>query len=109
MLNKDKKLSIRVSGNDLDAIKHKANQAKMTLTEYITKCCMNKQIVRIEGLDAVLKEQKAIGRNINQLSILANMGRLDAVNFNAVLDKFTEIQCSLQEMLERKRWSNGDY
>ena len=108
MLTKDRKLSIRISGNDLDAIKHKANQAKMSLTEYVTKCCLNKQIVRIEGLDAVLREQKAIGRNLNQLSVLANMGRLDTVNLTEVLDQFTEIQCSLQEMLERKRWSNGD-
>jgi hypothetical protein len=69
---------------------------------------MNKQIVRIEGLDAVLKEQKAIGRNLNQLSVLANMGRVDVVNLATVLDKFTEVQCLLQNLLERKRWSNGD-
>ena len=108
MLNKDRKLSIRVSTNDLDSIKRKADQVKLSLTEYVTKCCLNKQIVRIEGLDSVLKEQKAIGRNLNQLSVLANIGRLDAVNLTSVLDKFTEVQRSLQEMLERKRWSNGD-
>lgn len=108
MLNKDRKLSIRVSTNDLDSMKRKADQAKLSLTEYVTKCCLSKQIVRIEGLDAVLKEQKAIGRNLNQLSVLANMGRLDAVNLTEVLDKFTQVQCSLQEMLERRRWSNGD-
>jgi flagellin-specific chaperone FliS len=104
MINKDKKLSIRVSGTDLETIHHKADQAKMSLTEYVTKCCLGKQIIIINDLDSVLREQKSIGKNLNQLTTLAHMGRVNAVNLSETLDKCSEIQESLQELLERRRW-----
>ena len=104
MINKDKKLSIRISGQDLERIKTKQAQAKMSLTEYVTKCCLGKQIFIIDGLDKVLREQKAIGRNLNQLTTLANLGRISVVNLSDTLEKCSEIHSGLQEILERKRW-----
>ena len=47
---KDKKLSIRISEADWQRFHEKAEQADMTLTEYITDCCLGKQIVIIDGL-----------------------------------------------------------
>ena len=34
---KDRKLSIRISEEDLNIVHYKAEQAKLTLTEYVTK------------------------------------------------------------------------
>ena len=45
----------------------------MNFTEFITASALNKRITVIEGLDGVLKEQKAIGRNLNQLTTLCNI------------------------------------
>ena len=104
MIIKDKKLSIRISDENREAIKSKAVQAKMSLTDYVTKCCLGKQIFIIDGLDDVLKEQKAVGRNLNQLTVLANTGRINAVNLSETLDKCAEIHAVLYEMLERRRW-----
>ena len=59
---KNKKLSIRISEADWQRFHEKAEQADMTLTEYITDCCLGKQIVVIDGLDEVIRQQKAIGR-----------------------------------------------
>ena len=71
---KNKKLSIRISEADWQQVHDKAEQANMTLTEYVTTCCLGKQIVVIDGLEEVIRQQKGIGRNLNQLTTLANMG-----------------------------------
>ena len=47
----------------------------VTVTDYLTTCALGKEIVRIEGLDDLLSELKAQGRNLNQLTTLANMGQ----------------------------------
>lgn len=59
---KNKKMSIRISEENLAAIHRKAEQADMTFTDYVTKACLGKQIVVIDGLDDVLRQQKAIGQ-----------------------------------------------
>ena len=80
-------MSIRISEVDLQKIHHKAQQAKMSLTDYVTCCCLGKQITVIEGLDEVVRQQKAIGRNLNQLTTLANMGRISSVYLKDVTEQ----------------------
>ena len=77
---KEKKMSIRISEDDLKTIHLKARKSLLTLTEYVTTCCLGKQIVVIDGLHEVIRLQKTIGRNLNQLTTLANMGRVRVVN-----------------------------
>lgn len=52
---------------DKAQIKRLAKKAGMTVTDYIVACSMGKEIVRVEGLDDILTELKAQGRNLNQL------------------------------------------
>jgi hypothetical protein len=101
---KDKKMSIRISSDDLDTIHKKSAQAKMPLTKYVTKCCLGKQIFVIDGLNEIIKEQKAIGRNLNQLTTLANMGKVEIVNLNNFVDEYAKLNEKLSDLLERKRW-----
>lgn len=77
---KDKKMSIRISEDDLNIVHYKAKQAKLTLTEYVTQCALDKQIFVIDGLDEVIRQQKAIGKNLNRLTVLSNMGKISSVN-----------------------------
>ena len=74
-MKKDKQFSIRISAQDLDTIRRKAAQAHMTQSDYVTACCLGKRIVILDGLREVLRQQKAIGNNLNQLAVLANMGK----------------------------------
>ena len=101
---KDRKLSIRISGEDLQTLHHKAAKANLHLTEYITKCSLGKQIVVIDGLDEVIHQQKAIGRNLNQLTKLCNMGKVDCVNLQPLTDEYSKLNQTLTELLDRKRW-----
>ncbi|MBE6035531.1 MAG: MobC family plasmid mobilization relaxosome protein [Clostridiales bacterium] len=102
---KTERLNLRISSENLAVVRHKAKKANMTLTDYVTKVAMGKEIVIITDLAEVLRELKAVGRNLNQLATLSNMGRVQAVNLTETLECFTQINQSLQEILERRRWS----
>jgi len=76
----------------------------MTLTEYITDCCLGKQIVVIDGLDEVIRQQKAIGRNLNQITTLANMGRVRTVYLKELTDAYAQVSSLLSDILMTRRW-----
>ena len=105
---KDKKMSIRISEDDLKTIHLKARKSLLTLTEYVTTCCLGKQIVAIDGLHEVIRLQKTIGRNLNQLTTLANMGRVRVVNLQELTEQHILMSNLLSEILKRKRWDDGD-
>ena len=101
---KDRKLSIRISEADWQRFHEKADQANMTLTEYITDCCLKKQIVVIDGLDEVIRQQKAIGRNLNQLTTLANMGKVNTVYLKELTDAYGQVGDLISDILKTRRW-----
>ena len=101
---KNRKLSIRISDADWQRFHEKAERADMTLTEYITDCCLGKQIVVIDGLDEVIRQQKAIGRNLNQLTTLANMGKVKTVYLKERSDAYAQVSSLLSEILKVRRW-----
>ena len=73
----------------------------MTMTDYIIQCALGKEIVRVDGLDEILSELKAQGRNLNQLTTLANMGRIDVVQSEELITAYTDI-CSQMERITRE-------
>ena len=89
----------------MNIVHYKAEQAKLTLTEYVTQCVLGKQIFVIDGLDEVLRQQKAIGRNLNRLTVLSNMGKGSCVNLQELTEEYAEFNRTLTDLLDRKRWS----
>ncbi|MFI3170243.1 MAG: plasmid mobilization relaxosome protein MobC [Faecalibacterium sp.] len=108
MEHKNRRLSIKLTQADWDAIHHKAAKANKNLTDYVTTVCLNKQIIIIDELKDFIKEQKAIGRNLNQLALLANRGRIETVSLTETAAQLKEINRGIQQMLERKRWRDGN-
>ena len=102
---KDRKMSIRISDADLQTLHYKAKQAKLTLTEYVTQCALGKQIFVIDGLDEVIRQQKAIGKNLNRLTVLSNMGKVNCVNLDKLTEEYASLNRSITELLDRKRWA----
>ena len=100
---KNRKLSIRISDADWQQVHDKAEQADMTLTEYVTACCLGKKIVVIDGLDEVIRQQKAIGRNLNQLTTLANMGKVRAAYLKELTDAYAQVSSLLSDILKKGR------
>ena len=103
-MKKDIKFSTRMASTDREAIKELAKQSGMSMSDYVTACCLGKQIVVIDGLKDVLKELKAIGRNLNQLVTLAHMGRVTVINLNGMRQSFLELCAAVRLILERRRW-----
>ena len=104
MKKKDIKFSTRMAAEDRAVIKALAKKAHMSMSNYVTDCCLGQQIVIIEGLKEVLKELKAIGNNLNQLVTLAHMGKITVINLTDVRQLLADILIVVREIAERKRW-----
>ena len=104
-MNKDTTFSIRIASRDLVTIKKKAKQARLSQSEYVTRCCLGRQVVVIEDLEEVAKQLRAIGNNLNQPTALSNMGRVSIVNLDGMTQELAGISAALREIQERGRWS----
>lgn len=95
-------LTFRVTERDAETIRQNAKSAGMDLTKYLTTCAAEKEIVHISGLDDCARALRRQGTNLNQLTALANMGRVSSVNVGETYELYLEIQKLLKEILERK-------
>ena len=84
-------ITARMTPEDKKAITQRAKAVGMTVTDYLTTCALEKEIVRIDGLDDLLSELKAQGRNLNQLTTLANMGRLSVLRGDELVSEYTRL------------------
>ncbi len=81
----------------------RAREANMTLTNYLIICGLGQEIVRVDGLDDLLSELKAQGRNLNQLTTLANMGRITVLRGDDLLQEYTKLCDSLNTLVREVR------
>lgn len=92
---------MRFRESDYAAIKKKAEKVNMNFTEFVTAAALNKPITVINGLDNILKEQKAIGRNLNQLTTLCNMGKIVCPDLNELIQQYGEVYGKISELAGR--------
>ena len=74
----------------------------MNFTEFVTAAAMNKSVTIINGLEDVLKEQKAIGRNLNQLTTLCNMGNIVCPDLRELKQQYADVMAALNEIIRRR-------
>ena len=84
-------ITARMTPADKKTITQRAKAAGMTVTDYLTTCALGKEIVRVDGLEDLLSELKAQGRNLNQLTTLANMGRLSVLCGDDLISEYTRL------------------
>ena len=92
-------ITLRVTPRVKAAIQARAKQADMTVTDYLCLCGLGKKILQVDGLDQVLTELKAQGRNLNQLTTLANMGRITVVYGDRLAEDYGQVSEQLRELL----------
>ena len=83
-MKKDKIITIRVSEKEKKKLIEKSEVAKLSLSEYLIKQGLDKEIVIVDGLNEVVAELRRIGNNINQLTYLTNTGRTYTVDLTKV-------------------------
>ena len=96
-------ITARMTPADKKTITQRAKAAGMTVTDYLTTCALGKEIVRVDGLDDLLSELKAQGRNLNQLTTLANMGRLSVLRGDDLVSAYTQLYDVLGALVQEVR------
>ena len=99
-IKKSEIITLRVTPRTKETIRERAKAAGLTVTDYLCYSGLGKEIVRVEGLEQVLSELKAQGRNLNQLTTLANMGRVTVVKGDALAENYGKIYEQLRELLQ---------
>ena len=92
-------ITLRVTPQTKDRIRAKARELNLTVTDYLCLCGLGKRIVRVDGLDKVLSELKAQGRNLNQLTTLANMGKVTIVYGDRLAEGYAQISEQLRQLM----------
>ena len=96
-------ITARMTPADKKAIRQRAKAASMTVADYLTICALGKEIVRVDGLDDLLSELKAQGRNLNQLTTLANMGRLTVLRGDDLIQAYSKLCDTLNALVTEVR------
>ena len=92
-------ITLRVTPQVKERIRAKAQELHLTVTDYLCLCGLSKRIVRVDGLDQVLSELKAQGRNLNQLTTLANMGKITLVYGDRLAESYGQVNEQLRQLL----------
>ena len=93
-------ITARMTPADKKAITQNAKAAGMTVTDYLTTCALGKEIVRVDGLNDLLSELKAQRHNLNQLTTLANMGRISVLRGDDLISEYTRLCDTLSALVQ---------
>jgi len=99
MRKRNKTIAIRCTEEEYQRIHNKAEQYGLRLNDFIIRSALDKKIIVTEDINEIVKQQKAIGRNLNQIATLANMDRLTVVNFQQLLNEHTNATTMIGELL----------
>ena len=100
---KEYRITVRLSPEELKSIKAKAETAHMALSTYIRACALRHKVVVVEGVKECNSELKAIGRNLNQLTVLAHEGRIQLVNLEGIESALEKNYIGIQQLAELER------
>ena len=96
-----RKFAFRIRESDYKMLKAKAKRGNITMTDLIISAVTDKEIIVKDDLNKFLSELKAIGRNLNQLTTLANMNKLSVIHLtetNEVLNKLYQFVNTASEV-----------
>ncbi len=77
MENRTRKNQVKVYLDDKEKAKLEKliTRSKLTQSEYIRKALLDKEIIVVEDIKELVKQLKAVGNNLNQLTKIANTER----------------------------------
>ena len=102
-MNKDIRITFRVTPEEYETIKAKADQAHMSVSAYVRAAALRHKVVVVDGLKEHTHELKGIGRSLNQLTILAHEGRISAVDLDSVFSALEKNYISLCKLADQER------
>ena len=100
IMKKDIKFSTRMASADREKIRALAAKAHMSMSDYVTACCLGKRIVVIDEQKELLRQLKGVGSNINRLTVLANMGKVQVIGLEKAAGELSEVSVALRAVME---------
>ena len=91
-------MKFRATEDEKAAIMQKVEAADMTISEYLRRCALDKQVIAGNGLDDIAHELRAIGNNINQLTRAVNSGYIKAVDLHETEEVLSQLWQSLNSL-----------
>ena len=99
MRKRNTTIAIRCTDEESRRIHELAVRHGLKLNDFVMRCALGKKIVVAHGIDEIVRQQKAIGRNLNQIATLANMDRLTVVNFQSLLNEHRKVTELIGQLL----------
>ncbi len=93
-------VSTRMASADREKIRALAAKAHMSMSDYVTACCLGKRIVVIDEQKELLRQLKGIGSNINRLTVLANMDKVQVIGLEKAAGELSEVSAALRSVME---------
>ena len=96
------RITLRLTQEQYDSIAAKAETSQMPVGAYVRAAALRHRVVVIDGLKEITHELKGIGRSINQLMVLCNMGRIKEVHLGDAWQALSQVYLKLQELTDRE-------
>ena len=100
IMKKDIKFSTRMASADREKIKALAAKTHMSMSDYVTACCLGKRIIVIDEQKELLRQLKGIGSNLNRLTVLANMGKVQVIGLDKAAQELSEVSAALRSVMD---------
>ena len=99
---KEKRITLRVTPEQYEAIQSKVETAQMSTGAYVRAAALRHRVMVIGGLKEFTHELKGIGRNVNQLVVLANMGKIKEVRLGETMEALGRIYHQLRDLTDQE-------
>ena len=103
MRKRNRTITIRCNDDEYERIHSKAQRYKLSLSDFVIGSALDKKIVVADGLDEVAKQQKAIGRNLNQIAMLAHEGRLHPDRVEGLAEQYQAVTQAVCDIAKEVR------
>lgn len=100
---KEVRITLQLTQEQYDSIAAKAETAQMPVGAYVRAAALRHRVVVIDGLKEITHELKGVGRSINQLVVLCNMGRIKKVHLDDAWQALSQVYLKLRELAEQER------
>ncbi len=105
---KSERINLHLTPTDKSIIADNAKKFNMNMTAYITACSVLGRVYVIgdtEKFDNLVYQVKRIGGNINQLRLLAQLGKIDLINLDECTNELDEIRRALNRIIRKaNKW-----
>ena len=101
--NKDIRVTVRLTPEQYASISARAETAQMTPSAYIRAAAMRHKVTVVDGLKELAHELKGLGRNLNQLTMLAHQGRFSAPDLHGMIRTLERVYDRLDELAGQER------